>query len=227
MKNNTITVNGNIYDVSVEEKAGGSASAAPAPVAAPAPAPAPASSGAAGSVTVKAPMPGKILSVKASEGQAAVVTDEDGNRTPAPDGEYKTEDGKVITVVDGKVASITDDEAEVEARRQRFARIKAAFAESYEDKERKIAEAIAALGITDFWLVEAGADFAIAEVWKGEGYGYTRFAISWDAEGNAIATNPEEVVPAYVTEDEKAAAESAPSAEEVETLRNENTQLKA
>ncbi|MEE3467449.1 MAG: acetyl-CoA carboxylase biotin carboxyl carrier protein subunit [Eubacterium sp.] len=78
MKNYTITVNGNLYDVTVEEKAGGAPSAAPAPAAAPAAAPAPApasaaapaSSGAAGSVTVKAPMPGKILSVKASEGQA-------------------------------------------------------------------------------------------------------------------------------------------------------------
>lgn len=76
MKNYTITVNGNIYNVSVEEKAGGAPTAAPAaapapaPAAAPAPAPAPASSGAAGSVTVKAPMPGKILSIKATEGQA-------------------------------------------------------------------------------------------------------------------------------------------------------------
>ena len=163
-------------------------------------------------------------------GDNVFITDADGNTEPAPDGDYKTEDGKTITVVDGKVVSITDPAAQVapvDARKQRFARIKAAFAESYEDKERKIVEAIAALGITDFWLVEAGEDFAIAEVWKGEGYGYTRFAISWDAEGNAIATNPEEVVPAYVTEAEKAAAESAPSAEEVETLRNENTQLKA
>ena len=79
MKNYTITVNGNIYNVSVEEKAGGAPTAAapaaaPAPAApaapAPAPAPAPASSGAAGGITVKAPMPGKILSIKASEGQA-------------------------------------------------------------------------------------------------------------------------------------------------------------
>ena len=80
MKNYTITVNGNIYNVSVEEKAGGAPTAAapaaapaPAAPAAPAPAPAPAapaSSGAAGGITVKAPMPGKILSIKASEGQA-------------------------------------------------------------------------------------------------------------------------------------------------------------
>lgn len=81
MKNYTITVNGNVYEVTVEEGFTGAVSApkaapvaapkaAPAP-AAPAPAAAPAApAGAAGSVTVTAPMPGKILGVKASAGQA-------------------------------------------------------------------------------------------------------------------------------------------------------------
>lgn len=78
MKSYTITVNGTVYDVTVEEK-GGTAAPAAAPVSAPAaaPAPAPASAapaakpaGAAGSVEVTAPMPGKILDVKAAPGQA-------------------------------------------------------------------------------------------------------------------------------------------------------------
>ena len=33
--------------------------------------------------------------------------------TPAPDGEYRTEDGKTIVVVEGRVAEIRDPEAEV------------------------------------------------------------------------------------------------------------------
>ena len=84
MKNYTITVNGNVYEVTVEEGFTGAASApkaaAPAPkaapaaapkAAAPAPAAAPAApAGAAGAVAVTAPMPGKILGVKASAGQA-------------------------------------------------------------------------------------------------------------------------------------------------------------
>ena len=80
MKNYTITVNGNVYEVTVEECFTGAASApkaaAPAPKAAPAaapkaaPAPAAAPAGAAGAVAVTAPMPGKILGVKASAGQA-------------------------------------------------------------------------------------------------------------------------------------------------------------
>ena len=74
MKNYTITVNGNVYEVTVEEGAGAAPArkAAPAPKAAPAaPKAAPkAAAGAQGSVTVAAPMRGKILAVKASAGQA-------------------------------------------------------------------------------------------------------------------------------------------------------------
>ena len=69
MKNYTITVNGNVYDVTVEEGTGSAAPAA-APKAAPAAPKAAAPAGAAGSVTVAAPMPGKILGVKANPGQA-------------------------------------------------------------------------------------------------------------------------------------------------------------
>lgn len=46
-------------------------------------------------------------------GDEVFVRDEEGNRIPAPDGEYRTEDGKTIVVVDGKVAEIRDPEAEV------------------------------------------------------------------------------------------------------------------
>ena len=89
MKNYTITVNGNVYEVTVEEsngravqmpvaalpvaqKVAPAAPAAPvaaaptAPVATPA---APAATGTAGAVKVVAPMPGKILGVKVSAGQ--------------------------------------------------------------------------------------------------------------------------------------------------------------
>ena len=71
MKNYTITVNGNVYDVTVEEGAAGAATGAPkaaAPKAA-APKAAPKAAG-QGSVKVNSPMPGKILSVKTSVGQA-------------------------------------------------------------------------------------------------------------------------------------------------------------
>ena len=68
-----VTVNGATYEVEVEEVGAGAATAAPvaAPVAAaPAPKKAAAKSGAAGSVKITAPMPGKILDVKVAAGAA-------------------------------------------------------------------------------------------------------------------------------------------------------------
>lgn len=80
MKNLRITVNGNAYDVQVEELGGSStpAAAAPAPVAAaPAPAAKPAApAGAQGSVVVKAPMPGTVVNVVVSAGQAVKAGDD-------------------------------------------------------------------------------------------------------------------------------------------------------
>ena len=73
MKNYRITVNGNVYDVTVEETGAGAPAVATAPVAAPVAAPkaaAPKATGSEGGVKVNAPMPGKILSVKASVGAA-------------------------------------------------------------------------------------------------------------------------------------------------------------
>ena len=76
MKNYTITVNGNVYDVTVEEGAstGAPVVAAKAPVApkaAPAaPAAAPKASGAAGGVKIEAGAAGKVFKVEAKVGQA-------------------------------------------------------------------------------------------------------------------------------------------------------------
>lgn len=73
MKNYTITVNGNVYEVTVEEGTGSAAAApkAAAPKAAPKAAKkAAAPAGAQGAVKVSAPMPGKILGVKAKAGDA-------------------------------------------------------------------------------------------------------------------------------------------------------------
>ena len=76
MKNYTITVNGNVYDVTVEEGSGSTpavaAPAAPkaAPAAAPAaPAPKPASVG-AGSIKVEAGAAGKVFKIEANVGQS-------------------------------------------------------------------------------------------------------------------------------------------------------------
>ena len=89
MKTYTITVNGNVYHVTVEEGTGTAApapaapaAAAPAPApAAPAPAPAapaPAAApmgGTAGSVEITASVPGKICKIEAKPGQSVKAGD--------------------------------------------------------------------------------------------------------------------------------------------------------
>ena len=81
MKTYTITVNGNVYEVTVEEGATGAAAAAPkaepkaAPKAAPAAAPKAAPAGGAGAVKVTASVPGKVFKVEASVGQAVKAGD--------------------------------------------------------------------------------------------------------------------------------------------------------
>ena len=81
MKSYRITVNGNVYDVTVEETTGNGAapvqqSAAPAPqlvktqqAATPQPA------GNAGSVEIKSSVPGKVIAVEVSQGQAVKAGD--------------------------------------------------------------------------------------------------------------------------------------------------------
>jgi biotin carboxyl carrier protein len=74
MKSYTITVNGNVYDVTVEENGAVSApAAAPRRAAAPAPAAAPkaaAPAGGAGNVKIEAGAAGKVFKIEASVGQA-------------------------------------------------------------------------------------------------------------------------------------------------------------
>jgi len=117
MKNYRITVNGNVYDVAVEEL-GGSVSAAPvvasapvvAPVVASAPAaPAPKTSG-AGSIKIPAPMPGKILAIKVKVGDAVKKGD------VMMVLEAMKMENEIVAIEDGTVASIDVSEgAMVEA----------------------------------------------------------------------------------------------------------------
>ena len=166
------------------------------------------------------------------EGDAVFVENEDGERSAAPDGEYRTEDGKVITVVDGVVASITDDQAEVAdepAALKRHNRIRAIFEESFQEKERAIYEALAALGLEYPWLVEAAETYAIVCVYAEGGEKYYRYALSFGEDDKCIIGEVVEVKPMYVPLDYASPFDdgAAPTAEEVEQLRSENEQLKA
>ncbi|MCI9228504.1 MAG: acetyl-CoA carboxylase biotin carboxyl carrier protein subunit [Dorea sp.] len=71
MKNYTITVNGNVYDVTVEENGSGAPAAAAPRAAAPKAAPAaPKAAAGAGSIEVKAGAAGKVFKIEANVGQS-------------------------------------------------------------------------------------------------------------------------------------------------------------
>lgn len=167
-------------------------------------------------------------------GTEVFVTDDEGKQTPAPDGDYKTTDGKTIKVADGKVTEIVEDSAEgegdntptdVKARKQSlFAKIAAAFSESYEEKTRKIRDAIMAQGFTSYGFVwEAGDDYAIfcyygeQTNWEDK---FLKFSITWDADGNPVIGDSIEVKQGFIPVDEPNPTE------QVETLSKENAELK-
>ena len=96
MKNYTITVNGNVYDVTVEENTNGAPAAAPAP----APAAKPAAAGAAGSISITAGAAGKVVDVVAAPGTAVKKGD------PVVVLEIMKMETPVVAPQDGTVASI-------------------------------------------------------------------------------------------------------------------------
>lgn len=104
MKSYTITVNGNVYDVTVEENTNGAPAAAPAPrAAAPAPAPAAkpaAAAGAAGSISITAGASGKVVDVVAAPGAAVKKGD------PVVVLEIMKMETPVVAPQDGTVASV-------------------------------------------------------------------------------------------------------------------------
>lgn len=72
-------------------------------------------------------------------GDKVFIEDAEGNRTPAEDGDYTTEDGKVIKVAGGEVAEIVDPSAEVA---EEFSRIATDKGELVIDED-EIAEGVA------------------------------------------------------------------------------------
>ena len=151
-----------------------------------------------------------------AEGMAVYHEDDEGNRIEAGDGEYVTEDEKVIVVVEGKVAEIRDPEAEVAPEEP--------AEESDADAEENVEAARVATDKGEL-------------VWEGEGELAAGTPVFVENEGELIPAPDGE----YVVEDGKVivvvdglvaeirdpeaevAPEEAPAEEE---LRKENASLK-
>ena len=161
-------------------------------------------------------------------GDTVMLVDEEGNEAQVENGEYILTDSRVLVVEDGKITEIRDKEEEVEEtpaeenpEREGFMRQKSEFEESYDEKTRKIADAIRSLGF-DAWVVEAADDYAVVEVWADGEVKHYRFAITWDGEGNPVVGEMSEVEQEYVPVEEETAVE--PAVEEVvEETQTEET----
>ncbi len=105
MKNYTITVNGTVYDVTVEDK-GGSGVSPVTPAAAPKAAPAPAATGAAGGIKIEAGAAGKVVKIAAAAGTAVKKGD------PVVVLEVMKMETPVVAPQDGTVASINCNEGQ-------------------------------------------------------------------------------------------------------------------
>lgn len=107
MKNYTITVNGNAYDVTVEENGSGAASApAAAAPAAPKAAPAAPKAAAAGGTPINAPMRGTIVEVKVKVGDKVT------NGTVVAVLEAMKMENDIVSDKDGVVAAICVNKGE-------------------------------------------------------------------------------------------------------------------
>ena len=142
-------------------------------------------------------------------GDAVYIEDADGNRTPAEDGDYKTEDNKTIVIVDGKVAEIKDPEAEVEPATEEMGKVSTDKGDLLYDGEEDLKEG-------DAVYVEKDGENVPAE--DGD---YTT------EDGKVI-----KVVDGKVASITDPAAEVAPemegeTQEEIDALKSENESLKA
>lgn len=158
-------------------------------------------------------------------GDQVYIEDAEGNRTPAEDGDYKTDDNKTIVVADGKVSEIKDPEVDVDAP-------EAAEEEVTEEAAEDVAE-------------EPTKDFSIVATDKGDLLYDGELAVGTevfvaDEEGNRTPAEDGDYVlengttlkvaegkVAEIVEAEPVAEETPAEAEDVASIKAENESLKA
>lgn len=173
-------------------------------------------------------------------GKDVLTYTEEGEAVPAADGDYRTGE-VVITIEGGKITKIEaqnaedngdngneDGNEENNAAENKLKAVSEAFEQTYDEKARKVYEAIVALGFSAYgWIAEIADTYAIYAVWSDEkgDYVYTRFDVAWNGE-EVTVSNPTEVKPAFVAKDAPA-SEGNGGNEEAETLRSENESLRS
>ena len=160
-------------------------------------------------------------------GKDVLTYTEDGEAVPASDGDYRTGD-VVVTVEGGKITKIEAQEKDPEPPAEnKMKAVANAFEQTYDEKTKKVYDAIVALGFDIYgWIAEIADTYVVYVVWTDEkGDVYTRFDVAWNGE-EVTVSNPTEVKPAFVAKDAPA-PEGNGGNEEAETLRSENESLRS
>lgn len=145
--------------------------------------------------------------------------DDEGNRIAAADGDYVSEDGRVIRVADGKVVEIVEKEETVT---EEFKSMKAKFEETYDEKYKKIDEAVREKGVGEFYIVEAGDDHAVVCVWEENTEVLYRYPLTWNEDGSVTLGEAVEVKQTYVPVEE--VKEEVTVEEKMEDVPNPDTE---
>lgn len=133
-------------------------------------------------------------------GDTVMAVDEEGVESQVENGDYTLTDGTILRIADGKIAEIVEpekEEAEVEeeapAANEEFSKVCAEKFESYEERERKIYEAIRDQKGVEGWLVEAGDDYAVICIWNGDSEKNYRYPYTVAEDGAIVVGDGEEV----------------------------------
>ena len=145
--------------------------------------------------------------------------DDEGNRIAAADGDYAAEDGRVIRVADGKVVEIVEKEETVT---EEFKSMKAKFEETYDEKYKKIDEAVREKGVGEFYIVEAGDDHAVVCVWEENTETLYKYPLTWNEDGSVTLGEAVEVKQTYVPVEE--VKEEVTVEEKMEDVPNPDTE---
>lgn len=154
-------------------------------------------------------------------GDSVYIEDAEGNRNPAEDGDYKTDDNKIIVVADGKVAEIRDPEVEIDAPE----------AEETPEEATEAAEETAELAsvATDKGELLYEGEIAVdTEVFVADAEGNQTPAEDGDyvlEDGRTLKVAEGKV--AEIVEAEPIAEETPEEAEDVASIKAENESLKA
>ena len=106
----------------------------------------------------------------------------------------------ILRIADGKITEIIEpekEEVEVEEEapgaNEEFSKVCAEKFESYEERERKIYEAIKDQKGVEGWLVEAGDDYAVICIWNGDSEKNYRYPYTVAEDGAIVVGDGEEV----------------------------------